>query len=277
MHEQVTAVAAEVESILRIRSQWLCHEVTTAAAECEAVFARRASEIRNEAVLRMAIGAPPSLRKLVGVSNLEVPMNRTLGWMLDPQARGPAARRGLAALAGLLDLHALADDVEQGLQVEVLCEASPDPDITRRKPDLMIRTPHAAVLIENKVWASESGPDQYAHYLEVLLRWGGERECRAYLLAPAVRQVPLGWAGALSHRQLADSLRPLVVEPGISFWDRVAYGLIVSDLDPDTRADRMREIEKLVEDGGRMPDHVVATKLSHLLRRPAIDPSSGGL
>lgn len=276
MHEQVAAVAAKIDCILEEQSRRLCDEVAVASAACEVVFARRASDIRNEAVVRLALGAPPSLRQLVGISNLEVPMNRVLSWMLDPTSRGVAARRGLMALGGLLDFRVLTDDVERGLPVAVLSEASPDLEITNRQPDLLIRTEHAAVLIENKVWSPESGPDQYAHYLEVLTKWAGARECRAYLLAPTERNTPSGWDGSFSHRQLADALRPLVVELGISFWDRVVYGLIVSDLDPDTRPGRAREIERLVESGDSMSDVDVATKLSQLLRHPTVDPTNGG-
>jgi hypothetical protein len=212
---------------------------------------------------------------VVGISNLEVPMNRVLGWMLDPESRGLAARRGLVALSELLDFRALVDDVKRGSGVRVWCEASPDPGITSRQPDLLIRSDHAALLVENKVWSPESGPDQYAHYLEVLRQWAGGRECRACLLASIQRETPEGWDHSLSHRQLAHALRPLVIDSEIPFWDRVVYGLIVSDLDPDTGSGRVQEIERLLGRGDSLPDVEVATKLSHLLRYPAVDPTNG--
>ena len=274
--DEVISAAGLVEAALDRRSAKQCADLSEAAAACESVFARRASEFRDEAKSRLALGIPPSLRQLVGISNLEVPMNRVLGWMFDPESRGAAARRGLLALGGLLSFGALVDDIERGSRVIVRCEASPDLEITSRQPDLLIKTEHAAVLIENKVWSPESGPDQYSHYLEVLTTWAGECECRAYLLAPTVRDIPPGWAGSFSHRQLSDELRSLVVEPGISFWDRVVYGLIVSDLDPDPRSNRAREIERLVECGDSMSDVDVATKLSQLLRHPSVDPTNGG-
>lgn len=272
----VLSAAAEIELVLAKRSTRLREELLEAATACEEVFARRASEIRDEAACRLSLGAPPSLRQLVGISNLEVPMNRVLGWMLDPESRGVAARLGLVVLARLLSFSVLASDVEQGTGVVVLCEASPDLGITNRQPDLLIGTENAAVLIENKVWSPESGPDQYSHYLEVLTQWAGEREHRAYLLAPTERAIPEGWDGSLTHRQLGDALRPLVGESRISFWDRVVYGLIVSDLDPDTRPNRAREMERLVESDSSISDVEVATKLSQLLRHQAVDPTNGG-
>ena len=272
----VLSAAAAVELALARRSARLCSETLAAAAACEEVFARRASEIRGEAASRLSLGVPPSLRRIVGVSDLEVPMNRMLGWMLNPEARGAAARLGLVVLAGLMDFPLMASDIERGVGVRVLCEESPDLGITSRQPDLLIGTENAAVLIENKVWSPESGPDQYSHYLEVLERWAGERERRAYLLAPTPRATPEGWDGSLTHEQLADSLRPLVQDSRISFWDRVVYGLIVSDLDPDTRPNRMQEMERLVGPDSSASDVEVATKLSQLLRHQVIDPTNGG-
>lgn len=268
--------AAELAEIARARrSTRLREDLLEVAAACESVFARRASGIREQAVSRLSLGAPPSLRQLVGVSNLEVPMNRALGWMLDPEQRGYAARLGLQAVARLLDYPTLEDDLEQASPVSVLCEASPDYGITSRQPDLLIRTVNAAVLIENKVWSAESGPDQYSHYLDVVTEWAGDRESRAYLLAPNKRDTPPGWSGSLTHVQLSDALRPLAVEPCLSFWDRVVYGLIVSDLDPDPRPNRTREILRLVGPDAPASDLEVATKLSQLLRRQTIDPTIG--
>lgn len=273
----VLLASAEIELALARRSTRLCEGLLEAATACETVFARRASEIRAEAESRLALGTPPSLRQIVGLSNLEVPMNRALGWMLDPEPRGVAARLGLVMLARLLDFPLMASDVERGADVVMLCETSPDLGITNRQPDLLIGTDNAAVLIENKVWSPESGPDQYSHYLEVLEQWAGVREHRAYLLAPNERATPKGWTGSLTHKQLGDALRPLVQESRISFWDRVVYGLIVSDLDPDTRPNRMREVERLVgADSSKASDLEVATKLSQLLRHQAVDPTTGG-
>jgi hypothetical protein len=158
----------------------------------------------------------------------------------------------------------------------VLMGVNPDPEITTRQPDLMFRTKHAAVLIENKVRAPETGPNQYGDYLAVLREWADSRAFRAYLLAPSDRPVPEGWERSLTHRQLACALQPLVNDPEVSLWDRIVYAILVSDLDPDTKPDRMREIAHLVEGNHALSEVVVATKLAQLIRRPAVDPTIGG-
>lgn len=273
----VEQAACELEAILDRDGKFRVEAVLAAAKECETVFARGASRIRAEARERLLLGYPPSLRRVVGLSSLEVPMNRTLGWILNPQERGDAARRGLIELVKILDYPALLDDLQRGLPIEVRTETSPDESITNRAPDLTIGSPHAVLLIENKVNAPESGFDQYAHYLQTLVAWAGEREHRAYLLAPELRDPPPGWSGSLMHAQVAEALRPLTTDPTLSFWDRVVYALVVSDLDWDRTADRARQIERLLEEGNRLSEVVVATRLSQLLRHPSIDPTNGGI
>ncbi len=274
-HYDILAAAKQIEIALDQRAAQQREDLLEAAVACEGVFALRASEIRNEAASRLLLGIPPSLRQLVGISHLEVPMNQVLGWMLNPEYRGAAAFMGLGALAKLLDYPALEADIERRSNVAVWCESTPDYEITSRQPDLLIGTKNTVVLIENKVYSPESGFDQYSHYLEVARAWAGERESRAYLLAPNKRATPCGWDGSLTHAQLGEALRRLVVEPGLSFWDRVIYGLIVSDLDPDPMPNRAREIEHLVEADALFSDVEVATRLSQLLRRQAIDPTNG--
>ena len=273
----VEQAASELEAILDRDARVRCEAVLAAAAECEAVFARGASRIRAEARERLMLGYPPSLRRVVGLSSLEVPMNKTLGWILDPHERGDASRRGLAEIAKLLDYPVLLDDIQRGSPIVVITETSPDESITSRAPDLTISSPHATLLIENKVNAPQSGFDQYAHYLKTLIAWSGEREHRAYLLAPELRERPSGWSGSLTHAQVAEALRPLATDPTLSFWDRVVYALVVNDLDSDRTADRARQIERLLEEGNRLSEVAVATRLSQLLRHPTIDPTSGGI
>jgi len=275
--QEVVALGELIEAILARRSADQCAAVFEAAGDCEAAFGRHASEIRYEAKARLKLGYPPSLREIVGVSSLEVPMNRMLGWLFNRDSRGEAARMGLLALAELLDFPELASDIAAGCPLLIYTESSPDLEISSRQPDFLIGSPNAAALIENKVWSPESGPDQYAHYLHVLERWAGSRAARAYLLArDEGRPKPVGWERSVSHRQLADALRPLATEPSISLWDRVVYALVVSDLDPDSKSDRAREIERLVQSDHGLSEVAVATKLSQLLRHQTIDPTNGG-
>lgn len=273
----VERVACELKAILDRDARVRREAVLAAADECEVVFARNASRIRAEARERLLLGYPPSLRRIVGVSSLEVPMNQALGWMLDPERRGNAARLGLITIATWLNYPALLDDLQQERPVEVRVETSPDPAITSRAPDLIIGSPSAVLLLENKVNAPQSGSDQYAHYLKTLVAWAGEREHRAYLLAATPRTTPAGWFGSLTHAELAEALRPLANDQNLSFWDRVVYALIVNDLDSDGIEDRACQMELLLEGGNGLSDATVATRLSQLLRCPPIDPANGGI
>jgi len=274
--EEVAVAAGLVEDALSRQSEHQCAEVIGAAAECERVFGRHAAAVRLEALARLKVGDPPSMRQIVGVSDLEVPMNRALAWVFDEHVRGSAARRGLLALAKLLDFPELERDIAAGSPLSFYAESSPDPDISTRRPDFLIGSPNAAVLVENKVWSPESGPDQYSHYLHYIETWAGARAARAYLLArDEGRTTPHGWERCVSHRELADALRPLTTDADLSFWDRVIYSLVVSDLDPDQESDRHGEIRQLIEGGHALSEVAVVAKLSKLLRRPTIDPTNG--
>jgi len=226
---------------------------------------------------RLRVGSPPSLREVVGISSLEVPMNRVLGWLISEKSRGVASRKGLLALAELLDFPELAADVASAQPIEVHTEASPDPELSSRQPDFLIESPNAVALIENKVWSPESGPGQYSDYLELLLARAGSRPGRAYLLArDGARPTPTGWERVISHKQLADALRPLTVDTSVSLWDRVVYGLVATDLDAESSRDDPRQIERLLDGEHQLSEVAVAARLSQLLRTPTLDLMNGG-
>lgn len=263
----------ELEDILQRQRADQVRRVQQAAEGLEAVFGRRLEQIEIEARSRLLLGVPPSLRQLTGISQLEVPMNRVLGWVFDPSRRGPAACVALMELAKFLDFEALIGDIEEGQNPVVVVESTPDAGITSRQPDLMIRTENAAVLIENKVDSPESGAGQYAEYLTVLREWAGARESRAYLLARSKRTRPDGWDGSFSHQELATEVFRLLAEdvPELPFWDRVVYGLLAGDFDPDMSAETPQEIEAVLSDQGPLSRASRATRLSKLIRRPTID------
>ena len=198
--------------------------VRHAAEVCRSAFSSRASEIRTEAEAAVELGAPPLLRRLTGISNLEVPMNRVLGATLHPRS-GTAGRWALRAVAGLLEFQQLIDDLDDGADYEVLVEESPEEVASNREPDLMIRSPGAALLLENKVHSPESGAGQYADYVEILVEWAEGRSTQIHLLAPAVRSEPEGWNRSLSYRQLAQALAPLVKHPSLTSWERTTLAL----------------------------------------------------
>ena len=275
--QDLMEAARLIESVLSQQSAERCSAVLAAARDCERMFALHAADVRREALARLKLGEPPSLRRMVGISNLEVPLNKALAWALDERERGAAARSGLLSLARLLDFSQLVDDINAGLALCMHAESSPDSSISTRQPDFLIASPNAAVLIENKVWSAESDPDQYSHYLDLLRRWAGPREARAYLLVrDEGRAKPENWERCISHRELAQALRPLTADANLSFWDRVVYSLIVTDLHPDTNPNRHGEIQRLMDATDSLSNVGAATQLSRLLRWPTIDPTAGG-
>lgn len=273
---EVLTVAQTVEFALAARVESRCADVRGAGEACERAFQKHASEIRSQAMARLRVGSPPSLREVVGVSNLEVPMNRALGWLLSEQARGDSARIGLLALAELLEFSELAEDIEAGRSLVLHTETSPDPELSNRQPDFLIESPNAVALIENKVLSPESGPGQYSDYLELLLARAGARPARAYLLArDGTRQKPAGWERVVSHRELAEALRPLAVNAEVPLWDRVVYGLVATDLDSEFSRDDPRQIERLLHGEHALSEVAVAARLSQLLRNPTLDITNG--
>lgn len=80
------------------------------------------------------VGWPPSFVQLAGVSDLEKPFNRLLGWWARPDEHGanhPFVRR----LAKFANLHALVEDLDAGLALEVRVEEGFEADATKQ-PDL---------------------------------------------------------------------------------------------------------------------------------------------
>jgi hypothetical protein len=240
-----------------------------AADACRGHFAAQGDRIVEAARRRVVLGQPPSLRKLCGLSRLEVPMNRVLGWCFDPERRGPPARQALSALSNLVGFGTLKADIDAGSGLLVLCETNPDPNYSGREPDLMIRSERAALLLENKVDSPQSDPKQYSDYLDVLKQWAGGREIAAHLMARTRRAVPVGWTGSLSHEDLAGALRPLTSQAS-GLWDRVQIALLVEDLSPDEHPDRIGALRHLVKvTEGRTPTPREVGRMSRLLsRRP---------
>ena len=263
------------EDVLTRRAAAQEQGVRQVSSRLEAIFRYRLEEIEAQARVRLRLGAPPSLRLLTGISQLEVPMNRVLGWIFDPSRRGDAACIALTELARFLEFETLLRDIEAGEVPEVLVESSPDVALTNRQPDLMIGTTNAALLIENKVDSPESGEGQYADYLSVLTDWAKSRDARAYLFSRRKRTPPAGWAGSFSHQDLGVQIfrRLAEEETSLPFWDRVVYGLLAGDLDPDLSMETPAEIAQVL--AGRQSPVVRATSLSRLIQRPTIDLGQG--
>ena len=63
--------------------------------------------------------------------------------------------------------------------------------------------------------------------------------------------------------------------PGLPFWDRVLYGILTGDLDPDPLQNRVQQVEALLAGDPTLSPVALATGLSRLIHRPNVDPRGG--
>lgn len=243
-------VAHELRSLFDNRSR---SRVTAIEATCEELSRHLASwhgrlwtQIEEE-LIGWEAGIPPSFIRLAGQSHLERPFNRLLAWMVDPDGDhgwGLSFLRLLAKKSGLPEMVADLDD-RRAEGLDIRAEVTLDGDDSGKMPDLAVRTPNAALLLENKVWAMESG-DQYAPYLRLFCKWAGNREWRALLCAREVRDVPDDWTHFLLHRELAELLMNLA-EPKseLPVWSRICAALCAEALRERDLATTVRAAQEL--------------------------------
>jgi len=237
--EQATRHAA-LQRVLSVARPWLASQRESAREE----LSQRMQEHKTA-------GVPPPLFRLMGQADHEAPFNRLLGWTLSPDTRMGRA----ALLAVCRTLHPpLAEELEaKGTPVVRVEKQWPTVCGANTQPDLLVVGAQAALLIENKVWARESGEGQYSGYLEALERLGrakGGIPTAAYLMARRERPTPEGWHGALSHARFAQLLRH-TLETDIGVWDRIALTLVARTLEqaPDM-AEQLDQAERLL----RLPE-----------------------
>lgn len=232
---QIEEAALELRGLFNHRSS---SRVAAIEATCEELSRHLASwhdhlwTQLEEELIGWEAGIPPSFIRLAGQSHLEKPFNRLLAWMVDPEGDHGWGASFLRLLAEKLDLPEMVADLDdpRGGRLDIRAEVILDGDDSGRMPDLAVRTDHAALLLENKVWAMESG-DQYSPYLELFRAWAGDREWRAVLSAREIREVPLGWGLFLLHRELADLLTLLAEgERDLPIWSRVCAALCAEAL-----------------------------------------------
>jgi hypothetical protein len=217
---------AKVEAICRASKELRVH--------LDAWDAELRSALETEVKKRSDAGWPPSYVRVAGLGHLERPLNQLLAWWVDPEADHGLARGFLAMLARRAGAHALAEDVALGLPVEVYAESAVDEG--GKEPDLLARTEHGALMLENKLGAGESG-NQYGPYLSLFHRWASnvpEGERRALLCCPKPRPKPEGWSDVLLHREVASLLREIAEQPGATPWGRVS-ALVVAEAFEDRR------------------------------------------
>lgn len=185
---------------------------------------RLVSELEQE-LISFDDGCPPSFVQVAGQSHLEKPLNRLLAWMVDPKGDHGWGVHFLLLLARIVELPEMVADLENGSSVRIIAEQALEDDDSGKEPDLIIGTPHAALLLENKLWAPESG-DQYGPYLTVFRAWAKGRRSKAVLCAPNDRSVPAGWDRCLLHQDLANLLLRIAEgEPRTPVWARISAAM----------------------------------------------------
>jgi hypothetical protein len=255
--------AAIVESV--------AHEVTRAHAACSVLQARAIEEVatiahatlqsRGAALLaeldrslhaHERAGVPFPVLRAMGFDELERPYTRLLGWLLGPGSDHGAAPHALLAIARRLEFDVLASDLDAQRPVEVRVDRCWPPNAdSAKRPDLLVLTPHAVLLIENKLYAGPSGEEQYPSYREALLRLASassipSENARAYLLAPDERVVPDGWTGSFTFSELAAWLVIVSESRGMARWDRALCCLVAEAFARDASAsDQVRRARAL--------------------------------
>ena len=115
-----------VNAAMRLATSLLVDAVKRAASSCNECFDRFGKEVRAEVVGRLKVGSPPRLRELVGIPDLEVPLNRVLAWLLMPDGNHGAGATVLREVASLVGFGALAEELSETIpKVEVYSQSSP--------------------------------------------------------------------------------------------------------------------------------------------------------
>ncbi len=224
---EINSVSAVFDSLLRQQRAARAQAVKEAAGRIEEHLGEWTAQLRGQLKQQLdkwdRFGVPISFLRVAGQNHLEKPLNRLLAWWADPSQEHGFGAAFLHKLAELIHLPDMVDDIaEQGDKPEIRAEQSVDGDTLGKEPDLMVRTAHAAFLLENKLWAPESG-DQYGPYHEVLERWAGSsRSVRAVLCARERRATPSGWDFSIAHADLAAILEGLSSRRDFPVWGKIA-------------------------------------------------------
>ncbi|WP_437301105.1 PD-(D/E)XK nuclease family protein [Sorangium sp. So ce426] len=224
-----------------------------------AIDPQRWIDALQEAVQRAErTGLVPSLFDVMGLYGSERHHNRALAWLVSVDADHGAGRAVLLAIARGLGCKELeADLADFKSQITVRSEMRwPEGAGSSREPDLLVLSPRALLLIENKVSSGE-GSRQYEEYHEALQRLAKTRgavEACSFLAAPHDREVPPNWTGMVVHRDLARWVSSAAQAEGMTAWGRALCLLVAEEIHPSGRANHLRAAKALlarVGGGGR--------------------------
>jgi hypothetical protein len=194
------------------------------------------------------IGTPPPILRIMGENHLEKPFNRILKWCSDVNAEHKLGREFLRQLSSRVGFSQLMDDLTNA-EIEPSVYGEEAVDLSGNEPDLIVLTPNAALLLENKVGSPESG-DQYKPYREWFPSFAKKRKIQLVLSARDERPVPDGWDCAIRHEDIAEIFRSLSLLDGVPLWSRilaVQCAVSFSNTLPD---DRIASARKLLAETG---------------------------
>ncbi len=215
--------------------------LTRVADASRAWHSDRVEEVLADARRLLNVGAVPTLRQALGLEHREVPINRTLGWLLDPAAPHGAGVALLASFARWLGADGLADEASSAT---AWCEGGA-PMWGDREPDLLFRSAGAALLIENKVNAPE-GPRQFDDYAAAFALWSGGRASRKLVvMARDSRAVPAPFEFR-THGQLAGWISQEARNAALPTWTKTVLTMLGHDLSRVPSDVTMHQVEALL-------------------------------
>lgn len=233
---EVRVSAGRLARVIEQRQQIATEELRQTISRLEPLIDQLRKDTIQGLQKYLACGSPSSMLQIIGFNHLEKPFNRILKWLADERAEHGIGREFLLRLCAHPDINfeAMENDLndcdllsEESKRIEIYGEGD-SIDLSGNQPDLIILTPNAGLMFENKVNAAESGSDQYAKYLQ----WfppAAKRQKRnnslttlCVLSARDPREVPPGWDRFISHKHLAEVLHEVAKAPGIPIWGRIA-------------------------------------------------------
>ena len=228
--ERISVASLEIQRAFCQERNYLVDAIKRTAAEMRKHYdtwgQNLCMELEKATQAHVRLGWPVSFVRVAGQSHLEKPLNRLLAWLVTPDEDHGLGAAFLVRLARCMQLETLVRDIENDTKdekLEIFAETYfPEIDCDKQ-PDLLVRTTHAAMMLENKVDSPQSG-DQYPLYFQYFQEFAGNRERKAYLCSRHHdREKPKNWDGVIWHEQMADMLFEIAKEEGsrISMWSRV--------------------------------------------------------
>lgn len=225
------------------------------AALSRGLHMAKVGRVKRTAERLIQVGRVPPLTRIAPHPKPEVAMNRVLGWLLDPHGDHGEGVCLLRCFAAWVGLDELARDLEyEAEHVQVWVEApSPSDWPGSRAPDLLVRSPNAALMIENKRGAPQ-GRGQFRDYAAAFRCWRGARAHRSILLAQDAEQVwaryapdLVEWDTSIDHRALAAWLTGPAQEATVSTWTRICLTILWADLTALPAPLRLRQLVRIAE------------------------------